>query len=288
MGAVNNTPRQAFAICGIQSTLRELGLYAGKIDGLFGIGGLEALGDVLGEGVPSPGTYAAKEVILTVQKALLKAGYDPKGVDGAWGKNSQIALDSAVLNFRKAHDLPSYYYAWSAHKALPQGCFVAIENWLKKWGKDPSHVSYLLSCMNFETAGSFLPSKENSTSKALGLIQFMPSKLKEWGVDRTKFAAMSFMEQLPYVFKFFEEYGYIKKCAKLEDYYLSIFYPAAVGRDPNDVIARRGTKLYAQNYKAFDKAGKGYYTVGDIAGSVVERYWMGMAPTNRLKNSSNF
>ena len=34
-----------------------------------------------------------KENSFKVQNKLLELGFDPKGVDGVWGKNSQKALD---------------------------------------------------------------------------------------------------------------------------------------------------------------------------------------------------
>lgn len=281
MGNVN-TSTQKFAISGIQSGLRELGLYNGKIDGLFGGGGVKALGIVVGKEINGAASYDAKDVFYTVQRALTEGGFDTKGIDGVWGKGSQGALDSAFSAYRVGHRIPSYSYAWSAHPNIPKEAFAKIEAWLRKWGKDSNHVSYLLSCMAFETGGTFLPSVQNSKTRATGLIQFMPVNARELGTTIEALAKMTFMDQLDYVFKYFEIYKYIVKCQTVEDYYLSIFYPARVGKSPDEVLASRGTKLYDQNV-VFDKERKGYYTVGDICDSIIVRYWDGMAPARRLK-----
>lgn len=278
-----NSSTQKFAICGLQSQLRELGLYQSKIDGMFGGGCVKALGVMLGEDIAPPASFDAKDVFFTVQRALVAKGHDVKGVDGAWGTNSQAAFNSALLYYRQVNKLKGYYYAWSAHKGIPKEAYAKIEDWLKKWGKQPKHVSFLLSCMAFETAGTFRPSIQNAKTKATGLIQFMPATAIDLGTTVDQLAKMDFMTQLDYVFKYFEIYKYIVKCETVEDYYLSIFYPARVGKSPNEILGKKGTKLYEQN-KVFDKENKGFYTVGDICESIVTRYWEGMAPANRLQN----
>lgn len=282
MGTVN-TSTQKFGICGLQSGLREVGLYKSKIDGMFGDSCVKAFGTVLGENFPSPGSFDAKDVFYAVQRALVAKGKDTGGVDGVWGSNSQKAFDAVLGDYRKAQGIPALNYAWSAHRGVPKEGIAKIEAWLTKWGKPLSHVSYLLSCMAFETGGTFNPAEQNKKSKATGLIQFMPANAKELGTSIEALAKMDFVTQLDYVFKYFEIYKYIVKCKTVEDYYLSIFYPARVGKSPDEILARKGTALYDQN-KVFDKKdNKGYYTVGDICVSIVERYWEGMAPINRLQ-----
>lgn len=275
-------PTDKFALCGMQSTFRELGLYKGKIDGLFGGGCASSFGTVLGKPFPTPASYEASPIFLSIQKSLVAAGKDTKGVDGAWGRNTQAAFDSVVDDYRLKANLPSYSYAWSAHKGIPPEAFKRIEEFMTKWGKPFKHVSFLLSCMAFETAGTFSPSIQNKSTRATGLIQFMPVVAREMKTTVEALVKMSFMEQLEYVFKYFEMYKYIVKCDSVEDYYLSIFYPARVGKNPNEILARAGTKLYDQN-KVFDKQKVGYYTVSDICESILIRYWEGMDPSKRLK-----
>ncbi len=51
------------------------------------------------------------------------------------------------------------------------------------------------------------------------------------------------------------------------DYYLAVFYPAYIGRDPSTVIFSSGDTGYAQN-SGLDRNGDGLITVGDVTGTV--------------------
>lgn len=134
------------------------------------------------------------------------------------------------------------------------------------------HVDWLAAVMSFETAGTFSPSILNAAgSGAFGLIQFMPSTAqgilktatKQEAVDRGR--AMSFSEQLKkMVVPYFKGHKY----NNLNDVYLKVFFPAAMGKPDTYVVgAQDGTdfqqKVYAQN-RGFDSADKGYITRADI------------------------
>lgn len=103
MGVVNSTSNTNKLIS-IQTELKELGLYHDKLDGLFGNGSFEAFKRLLGGNVEviNPHTFAAKDVFESLQKALTNAGFDTKGVDGIWGKNSQYAFTQAVTTYKKS------------------------------------------------------------------------------------------------------------------------------------------------------------------------------------------
>lgn len=91
---------------------------------------------------------------------------------------------------------------------------------------------WLMACMAFETARTFSPSVKNPTSTATGLIQFMRVTAIGLGTTVDKLALMSAEEQLDvYVRKYFKPFtGRIKS---LEDMYMAIIWPVAVGK-PND------------------------------------------------------
>lgn len=262
-----------------------MGLYSDNVDGLFGEHSYKGFEELIGHKVERANGFSAKFIFLNLQRALNALAKDTGGMDGIWGSRSQVVFDQLLDSYRRKNNLSPYWFAWSSDKHVTQTGIEKIRRWLIHWKKPETHVSYLLTCINFETAGTFSPSKENHVSHALGLIQFMPKKLKEWKVTPAEIAALSFDKQLDYVFRFFEEYHYIKKCHYLEDYYLSIFYPAIVGKHPDSVISRRGSALYKQNQKAFDKNHKGFYTAGDVASPIFTRYWLGMSPSNRLKTT---
>lgn len=93
--------------------------------------------------------------------------------------------------------------------------------------------AWLMLTMRIETAGTFRASIQNSLSKATGLIQFMPSTAV--GLDTTiqDLEKMSNVQQLDYVYKYLKIYA--SKMKSYEDVYLSVFYPAAVGK-PDDYV----------------------------------------------------
>lgn len=288
---MSNTNRDVFGIKSIQSLLRETNQYKGRIDGLFGTGGRDSLLEVLkskvGNKVPTLPELStdAKKVFTFVQTILAFGGWYTATVDGIWGNGSQRAMRDAVTHYKESKGIPEYSYAWTAHKNVPAEGVKKIEAWMVKHNKPLEHVSYLLSSMALETGRRFDPSIQNPKTGATGLIQFMPkTTVPDLGTTTSALAKMTFVDQLDYVFKYFEKYGYIKKCKFLEDYYLSIFYPAHVGKDPDLVVAVRGTALYSQN-SGFDKDKDGKYTIGEIASTINEFYWDGLAPANRLKIS---
>lgn len=282
-----NRNSDVFAIKSLQSLLRELSLYKGRIDGLFGSSCRDAFLLMLTQKDPQfnktlyQGSYDASQVFTYVQTGLAAVGLYTGRIDGLWGSNTRDAFKALVENYRTAKWLPSYGPAWSGHPNVPAAGVEKYRTWLTGWGKPEDHVSYILSCNALETGGTFNPAIRNPKSGAVGLIQFMPKgSAPDLGTTADALAKMSFVEQQDYVFKYFEKYGYIKKCNVLEDYYLSIFMPKLVGKNPDEVVASKGSLVYSQN-SGFDADKKGYYTVGDIASAINQFYWDGMDPKNR-------
>ena len=283
-----NSNKDVFAIKTVQSLLREVNLYKGRIDGLFGGDCRDAFVTLLQSYKPtfniplSQSSYNADQVFRLLQTGLADVGLYTRKLDGVWGDGTANAFAQLVQHYREAKGIPELWYAWSGDPNVPVEGIRKYEAWMQKWGKTLNHVSYILSCNALETGRTFDPAVRNKHSGAVGLIQFMPkSTAPDLGTTAEALAAMSFVDQLDYVFKYFEKYSYIKKCKYLEDYYLSIFYPAHVGKDPNEIVARSGSLLYSQN-RGFDADKKGYYTIGDIANAINQFYWDGLDPKNRI------
>lgn len=127
--------------------------------------------------------------------------------------------------------------------------------------------SDLMDCIAFESAETFSPKIRNAAgSGATGLIQFMPStavsyfhspeelarmsaaEKKAAGLAACdKLAAMSFIEQLAYVERYFQPYkGRIKD---LGDLYLAILWPRGIGKDGAYVLWSKESHptTYSQN-----------------------------------------
>ncbi len=133
---------------------------------------------------------------------------------------------------------------------------------------------YLMACIAFESGASFSPSIKNAAgSGATGLIQFMPTTAKHLGTTVDALAKMTAVAQLDYVEKYFKMVN--KPLKTLEDVYLSILYPAAVGRDPNSTLFKKGKKTYEQN-SGFDANKDGTITPAEISVKVRGMYNKGL------------
>jgi len=92
---------------------------------------------------------------------------------------------------------------------------------------------WLMAVMDFESGLS--TTAKNKYTNATGLIQFMPSTAKSLGTTVEALAAMTNLQQLDYVFKYLSPYkGRMKS---LTDVYLTVFYPAAVGKPDSFVFS---------------------------------------------------
>lgn len=133
---------------------------------------------------------------------------------------------------------------------------------------------YLMSCMAFETGETFSPSIKNAAgSGATGLIQFMPATAKGLGTSTEKLEKMTAIEQLDYVKKYFTPY--CGKLKKLEDVYMAILYPSAVGKPVGHVLFSEGKKAYSQN-RGFDTNRDGRITLKEISAKVRQKYEKGL------------
>jgi hypothetical protein len=159
--------------------------------------------------------------------------------------------------------------AWGAK--VPQAFKNKVVQISGEIGVNPS---FLMACMAFETGESFSPSIKNGAgSGATGLIQFMPSTARSLGTSTDALAGMSAVQQLDYVKKYFQPYR--NKLKTLEDVYLAILYPAAIGKDPNSTLFAQGTKTYSQN-SGFDSNRDGKITPAEVSVKVREKYTKGM------------
>lgn len=128
--------------------------------------------------------------------------------------------------------------------------------------------------MDFESAGTFDPSKRNPKSSAIGLIQFMTGTYKgrdHWakakGYTREGLGKMNRAEQMKVVDQYFDDNLSNKtkgRRASLSDLYLSVAAPAHVGSNPNKVIYKRGSRE-ARDNQAWDVNKDGQIQAGEVA-----------------------
>lgn len=124
----------------------------------------------------------------------------------------------------------------------------------RKLQADPNH---LMTCMAFETGGSFLPHLLNGykpgttpavekltegilAEHAVGLVQFTQTAVdqmnSQWKLNtsKKKLARMSAEEQLDYVYHYLRDFK--GELNSLEDFYLTILKPESVGKTENHVV----------------------------------------------------
>jgi hypothetical protein len=104
----------------------------------------------------------------------------------------------------------------------------------------------------------------------MGLIQFMPDTAIHLGTTTEALRNMSFKEQMVYVFKYFETYA--KRIVSLDDCYLAVFYPAAIGKPDDYIIGNRdGSRfqraVYEQN-KGLDRNQDGTIRKSEIVATI--------------------
>jgi hypothetical protein len=122
--------------------------------------------------------------------------------------------------------------------------------------------------MAFETGRTMNPALQNSI-RATGLIQFTP-KTAEKVLDTTVeyLATLTRAQQMDWVLKYFKK-GPIAKLSSvtLEDLYMAILWPAAVGKPDSYVLFSEGSLAYKQNDK-LDKNNDGNITKAEAAAKV--------------------
>lgn len=100
---------------------------------------------------------------------------------------------------------------------------------------------WLMHVMFKETGGTFRPDIKNfAGSGAIGLIQFMPDTAKALGTTIEALSNMSNVEQLDWVYKYLKPY--ISRMKTFGDVYLTVFYPAAVGKSDDYLLPEFVTK----------------------------------------------
>lgn len=282
----------------LQVALKEVGLYAGAIDGAWGkntsLGAtslLQTYAEGNGRGVldaaslPMNGGPDGDIAVKALQGQLIMLGLYPGGVDGVWGNGTYKGIDQAKVFYRKKKGTPNYDSAWS--KKVPAEFIRRVKAWCASKGFDARAADWLMACMHFESAGTFSPSIQNKAgAQAFGLIQFMKGAASDLGFTLDQIKAMDQLTQLEQVFRYFEFWMRAgKRFTQLEDFYLTIFYPAAVGRKADEILFDSKVPKYLKSYtqnKGFDLDKDGCISIGEISSTIYQSYYTGMVPENRI------
>lgn len=218
-------------------------------------------------------TVPGKKVVMETQTMLKSLGFDPKGIDGAWGKNSQAAFDALVdSNSNSRSPFGVTIIPWGNKLTLPELEKMAVV--VKNLGWTKPQLLDLMACIAWESGESFSPAKKNPVSSATGLIQIMEAVAKEMGTTTAALAKMTVVQYLDYVEKYF--WRYRTRVKTLSDLYMAILWPAAIGRAESAVLWSKDTN--APTYKAnsgLDLNQDGTVTVGECVHKIRNKYVRG-------------
>lgn len=128
----------------------------------------------------------------------------------------------------------------------------------------------LLAVMDFESGID--PTKENlAGSGATGLIQFMPKTAASLGTTTEELAGMTRAQQMAYVEKYLDQFPAIQG-GNIEDIYMAVLWPKAIGKDAGYPLFRQGTVAYRQN-AGLDTNKDGTVTKFEAAAKVKARFY---------------
>lgn len=135
----------------------------------------------------------------------------------------------------------------------------------------------LVPCMKFES--NLNPRARNPQSSASGLIQFMTGTAVNLGTDIGSIRQMDAMQQLGYVYKYFQKQRDNWHGADVADVYMAILWPKAVGKPDDYVLWSGATEAYRVN-RGLDWDKSGQITKGEAAKRVRELQKEGFADGN--------
>src|SRR5262249_41753786 len=140
--------------------------------------------------------------------------------------------------------------------------------------------NFLMAVMAWETAETFSPTFRNGPGSGVGLIQFQPSTAKQLGTNLDVLAAMTAEQQLVYVGKYFAPFA--GRLHSLQDLFLAVLNPAAIGSCPNAVLfdsrSRETKQAYKENSR-LDLNGDGVITVREATESATRELNRGLSPS---------
>jgi peptidoglycan hydrolase-like protein with peptidoglycan-binding domain len=135
---------------------------------------------------------------------------------------------------------------------------------------------YLMAAMAFETGETFSPSIPNAAgSGAVGLIQFTPPIAARLGTTTADLAQMTAVQQLDYVLKYFQ--GHAGRLNTLDDVYMAIIWPIAVGKPADTILFSSPSIWYRQN-QGLDANHDGHVTKAEAVAAVRAKLVKGQQP----------
>ena len=146
---------------------------------------------------------------------------------------------------------------------------------MDEFGWPEERASWLQAVMAFETGRTFSPSIRNPGSSAVGLIQFMAATARNLGTRTATLASLSAVSQLHYVQRYLAPMA--DRIETLEDLYMAVLWPAAIGKRNDALLWAKGANPYAAN-RGLDLDRNGRITKAEAAAKVRALLVEGYAP----------
>jgi len=140
-------------------------------------------------------------------------------------------------------------------------------------------VNWLMNCIAFESGETFSSRVTNKYSGAVGLIQFVADRDKSYktiGNERVEISSLKIMtpvKQLDYVEKYLLPYK--GKMKSLEDTYMAILFPKAIGKPLSYPLFEYNSIAYIQN-KGLDVDKDGIIRKAEAAALVWAKFDRGL------------
>lgn len=139
----------------------------------------------------------------------------------------------------------------------------------------------LRKIIKFETAGTFSPTSHDPWNISIGLIGFTERTAKGLGTSKAELAKMTAVQQLDYVYKFYQKNG-LRPGSDVGTMYMLTFMPAYAYAPDSKVLGKKGGgtldntglsmhKVWEQNPGFGKSKGKNYFTVGDVKSLIRNR-----------------
>ena len=134
----------------------------------------------------------------------------------------------------------------------------------RKLKVNPDHLAAIMS---LESAKSFNPGKWNEKRSHVGLIQFSVEFCAKHGLTRQEMSELTACQQLDYVYEYYKPRT--GRLNNLGEFYLMTFYPYAMGRSDDFVLARADSTDKAPGQNKFTEKTLCTQNPGFVIGGVM-------------------
>lgn len=207
-----------------------------------------------------------EQLIKETQSYLKRFGFYSDVIDGLWGPKSEGALQALLTSkLDVTNPIGVNSVCWGIKFSDAE--LTKLSEVVRRLELSKGVIQYFMACIAWETGEKFTPDVKSKSSNAHGLIQFMPATAEALGTNIRDLAKMTILQQLEYVYKYFEPYK--GRLNNLGDIYMAILWPKGIGKEDNWVLwdSSKSRNTYLAN-KGLDVNKDGLVTRGECCHKV--------------------